>query len=41
MGAAMTAAGTAKTLIVSAAARGLIPRRWCPAILRALGLTHA
>ncbi|SDD72399.1 hypothetical protein SAMN05421720_101353 [Rhodospira trueperi] len=37
----MTAAGTIKTGIVSAAARGLIPRRWCPVILRVLGLTHA
>lgn len=37
----MTAAAAVKAVIVSAAARGLMPARWCPVILRAMGLTHA
>lgn len=37
----MTAAGAAKTAIVAAAARGWMPARWCPGILRAMGLRHA
>lgn len=34
-------AAAAKSLIVAAAARGIIPRRWCPIILRVMGLRHA
>jgi len=31
----------AKSLIVAAAARGWMPARWCPVILRVMGLRHA
>ncbi len=37
----MTARATVKTLVVTAAARGWMPARWCPIILQAMGLRHA